>query len=184
MHYSDRFFPLEGFFVEMGCGTGESSAKLSRAHRTLIGVDYSFVALRAAVQSGSFTAVTQGNILSLPCRSSSIDGIWNLGVMEHFSESQLTACLREFRRVLKPGGVIILFWPPEGNASRWLLGPIERVIGWLSSKPFTFFPDEICRLRSKDQATQLLECNGFQVMAVDFSWRTAFIHMVVVGKCL
>lgn len=127
--------------------------------------------------------INAGKHSFLPCRSRSIDGIWNLGVMEHFSESQLIDCLLEFRRVLKPGGTIILFWPPEGNASRWVLGPLERLIRWFSKKPFTFFPNEISRLRSKDQARRLLERNGFKVLAVEFSWRTAFIHMVVVGKC-
>jgi SAM-dependent methyltransferase len=181
-HYTARFFPTFGTFVEMGCGTAQSSTAIARGGRILIGLDYSSMALRAAAQSRCFDALVQGDILSLPCRPASLDGIWNLGVMEHFSESQIDECLRGFYRVLKPEAAMILFWPPEGNASRWVLAPLEWIKTRLSKKPFTFFPDEINRLRSAKHAGALLEKHGFQVLAVEFSWRTAFIHTVVVGK--
>lgn len=184
MHYAERFFSSEGVFVEMGCGTGESSAKVSSEGRMLIGLDYSTAALLAAARVGCFGALTQANVFSLPYRASSIDGIWNLGVMEHFSETQLNDCLAEFHRVLKPGGIVILFWPPVGNASRWVLGPLERIMSWILRKSFRFFPDEISLLRSADQARSLLLANRFDIITIDFSWRTAFIHKVVVGRCL
>jgi SAM-dependent methyltransferase len=99
----------------------------------------------------------RATIFATPFRSDSIDGIWNLGVMEHFSESEIQRSLQEFRRVLKPDGVIILFWPAEKNLSRWILGPIESfVTGWRRAK-FTFFPGEITRLKSKHQAQLFLE---------------------------
>lgn len=182
-YYTDRYFPVRGAFVEMGCGTAESSIRIDRRSRTLFGLDYSNVALRSAGRLHCFTGLIQGDIFALPCKSGSLDGIWNLGVMEHFSEVQLVDCLREFRRVLKSDGIILLFWPPEWNASRWVLGPIERIVKVFSRKPFTFFPGEVSRLRSINQARTLLEANGFQPIALEFSWRTAFIHVVVVARC-
>ncbi len=181
-HYVERFFPASGLFVEMGCGTAQSSAQVSRTARTLIGLDYSAVALCAAAQSGCLSALAQGDVLSAPFRSGSLDGIWNLGVMEHFSDVQLNECLCEFYRVLKAGGTVILFWPHEDNASRWLLGPLEWITTWVTKKPFTFFPDEVSRLRSPSQARMLLENNGFSILEITNSWRTAFIHTVVVGR--
>jgi len=126
-------------------------------------------------------ALIQADILSTPFRSQSLDGIWNLGVMEHFTQSQIRACLREFRRVLKPGGVILLFWPAERNASRWVLGPLESVIRQRRGTDFAFFPDEISRLDSKHQARVLVESEGFKVNIIDFNWRIVFIHMVIVA---
>jgi len=82
---------------------------------------------------------------------------------------------------LKSGGVIILFWPSKGNASRWILGPLERVVSRLKGAKFTFFPGEISLLESKHQARRIIEAAGFKINTVDFDWRTAFIHMVIVA---
>jgi len=179
--YARQFFRKTGVFVEMGCGTAESSATMARDGRKLIGLDFSAEALRAAQHVGRMDALIQADILSTPFRSQSLDGIWNLGVMEHFTQSQIRACLREFRRVLKPGGVILLFWPAERNASRWVLGPLESVIRQRRGTDFAFFPDEISRLDSKHQARVLVESEGFKVNIIDFNWRTVFIHMVIVA---
>ena len=180
--YARRFFSETGVFVEAGCGTAESSARMGRNERKLVGIDFSEVALRAAQVVGRMDALVQADIFAIPCRSESVDGIWNLGVMEHFSEPQIRSCLREFRRVLKPRGVIILFWPAERNASRWILGPLEFILSRRRGSSFTFFPGEISRLHSKRQAQLLIESEGFEVKAIDFNWRTAFIHMVVVAS--
>jgi len=177
--YTRRFFPPEGVFVEMGCGTAESSAAVDRRDRKLIGLDFSAVALHAAQQARRMDGLMQADMFASPCRTHSIDGIWNLGVMEHFTEPQLRTCLREFRRVLRPGGILLLFWPAENNASRWVLGPPERLIRWRRGTEFTFFPGEVSRLRSKSQARLLLGSEGFRVKTIEFNWRTAFIHMVI-----
>jgi len=181
-YYGARFFPESGTFVEMGCGTAYSSARLAKNKRKLVGLDFSASALRAAKTEGRMDALVQATMFALPYKAQSIDGIWKLGVMEHFTEPEIDNCLNEFRRVLKPGGVVILFWPTRRNSSRWILAPLEKAISVWRGSEFTFFPGEISRLKSKRQARQLMENAGFQVVALDFNWRTAFIHMVVVAN--
>jgi len=179
--YGARFFPESGIFVEMGCGSAYSSARLPKLKRTFIGLDFSANALRSARSAGRMDALLQADIFALPCRADSIDGIWKLGVMEHFTEPEIQNCLSEFRRVLKPGGVIVMFWPTRRNTSRWILAPFEKVISMWKGSEFTFFPGEISRLKSKRQARAVMESAGFRVAALDFNWRTAFIHMVIVA---
>jgi SAM-dependent methyltransferase len=180
--YVNRFFSNSGVFIEMGCGTAESSALVPRGRRTLIGLDFSAAALAEAQKIGCMDGLVRADIFSLPCRSESLEGIWNLGVMEHFTEPQIQSCLQEFRRVLAPGGIALLFWPSERNASRWILGPIEWILSITKKRKFAFFPDEISRLRSRAQGISYLESQGFQPLAVDFTWRTAFIHTVLVAR--
>jgi SAM-dependent methyltransferase len=179
--YGARFFRESGVFVEMGCGSAHSSARLSKRKRTLIGLDFSAAALRAAIREGRMDALVQADIFALPYTSDSIDGIWKLGVMEHFTEPEIYDCLAEFRRVLKPGGIVILFWPTRHNTSRWILGPLERIISMWRGSEFSFFPGEISRLSSKQEARSMMQRAGFAVRALDFNWRTAFIHMVIVA---
>ena len=155
---------------------------MPRRARTLVGLDFSAIALREARTSAGMHALVQADLFAMPCRSESIDGIWNLGVMEHFSSEQISACLREFHRVLKPGGVILLFWPSASNSSRWILAPVEKLVSSVRRSNFTFFPGEISRLPSKRHARTLIESQGFEIDLIDFNWRTAFIHMVIAAR--
>jgi ubiquinone/menaquinone biosynthesis C-methylase UbiE len=180
--YGEHYFPESGIFVEMGCGTAHSSAQLAKRQRTFVGLDFSAKALRAAKNEGRMDALVQADIFALPYQSNSIDGIWKLGVMEHFTQPEIRDCLQEFRRVLKPGGMVVLFWPTRHNSSRWILGPFEKLISLLTKTKFTYFPDEISRLRSRKQARAMMQNAGFEVAALDFNWRTAFIHMVIVAR--
>lgn len=180
--YAARFFPKDGVFVEMGCGSAESSARIARDGRRLVALDFSFRALFAARRIAVFDAFASGDLFRLPFRDASLGGIWNLGVMEHFSEEAGAAILREFWRVLKPGGVAVLFWPPEFGASRLVLAPIEWWISKRNGRPFHFFPDEVNRLRSRRQAAEALRAARFEPAAVEFSPRDLFIHVVAVGR--
>jgi len=180
--FLDKYFSAEGIFFEMGCGTGESSAAVPRRSRHFVGLDFSAVALAQSRIAGPFDSRVCADICRLPLQPASIDGIWNLGVMEHFSTPELMQALREFRGVLKPGGIVVLFWPAEANASRWVLAPVEWLRSAIAGKQFRFFPDEISRLKSRGEGADILKSAGFDPLEVDFSIRTFFIHMVVIGR--
>ncbi len=180
--YSDRFFSKRGVFVEAGCGTAQSSARLGNHRRRLVALDFSQLALREARRVAAFSSFLQADIRRLPFRDGTIAGIWNLGVMEHFDPPEGQRILGEFRRVLKAGGAVILFWPPEHGASRLVLAPLERFLSWRRGTPFSFFPDEVNRLRSRAEARRILREGGFETEAVDFTLRDLFIHFVLVGR--
>jgi SAM-dependent methyltransferase len=181
-HYAERYFDGSGVYVECGCGTAQSSSRIPAGGRRLVALDFSTAALRSARQVPGFRDFIQGDILRLPFAEGSVAGIWSLGVLEHFDAEAGRQVLEEFRRVLRPGGVALLFWPPEYGASRWLLAPIEWIRSRWSGRTFRFFPDEVNRLRSKAQARDALAGAGLEAAAVDFTPRDAFIHMVVVAR--
>lgn len=180
-YYAEHYFDEEGVFVECGSGTGQSSQRIPRRRRRLIALDFSALALREAATVSAFTDCVQSDIRRMPFRDESLAGVWNLGVMEHFSEPAVAEILLEFKRVLRPGGTLILFWPPRFGSSRCVLAPVEWCIGRVRATPFHFFPDEVNRLRSKKQAEETLEAVGFTPVAVDFTLRDGFIHVVVVA---
>ena len=180
--YAERYFPASGIFVDAGCGTGQASASIPARDRQLVGFDFSLSALTEARRQSPYGALLGGDIRSLPFRDGSLSGLWNLGVMEHFEPAEGIAILSEFRRVLQPGGVAVLFWPPEFGSSRWVLAPIEWTRTRLRGRPFQFFPDEVNRLRSRRHARKLLAAAGLEPLAVDFSVRDCLIHLVVVAR--
>ena len=181
-HYAEAFFPAPGLFVEAGCGTAQSSSRLDGRARTLAALDFSLLALREARRVPVFGAFVEADIFRLPFRANSVSGLWNLGVMEHFEAPAGRLVLEEFRRVLKPGSVALLFWPPEFGASRLVLAPVETLVSFFRKTPFRFFPDEVNRLRSREHARQTLLEAGFEPAAVDLTPRDLFIHLVVVAR--
>ena len=124
--FADAHFPEDGVLVEAGCGTAESSSRLDPRGRTLVALDISRLAVRAARRVPAFRGLVQGDLFRLPFRDGSVAGLWNLGVMEHFPPDEGRTLLSEFARVLRPGGVALLFWPPEFGSSRLVLAPSRR----------------------------------------------------------
>ena len=155
---------------------------IRREGRRLIGVDFSLEALRLARRKHTFDQVLCADIRHLPFREGAIDGVWNLGVMEHFEASEGVEILAEFERVLGPERTVILFWPPTFGLSRWVLAPFEWIRSRLSGREFRFFPDKVNRLGSKRQARQILRTADLEPLSVEFSTRAAFCHLVVAGR--
>jgi SAM-dependent methyltransferase len=181
-HYTSRFFRSSGVFVEAGCGTGESAARIERLDRKLVGVDFTLAALGLARRQRSFHSLVCADISHLPFRGSSVAGIWNLGVMEHFAPPAVLAILGELRRALAPGGTVLVFWLPSFGLSRWVLAPLEWMRSRLAGRAFRFFPDEVNRLPSRRAARQELDRAGLQAIRVDFNHRDGFNHLVLVAR--
>lgn len=180
--YTSRFFSSEGIFLECGCGSGQSSSRVSRRDRRLVAIDFSLEALLTARAIPTYTDFVQADIRRLPFRDGSVSGIWNLGVMEHFEEDQGLAILEEFRRVLKPGRAVLLFWPPNFSSTRWVLAPLESLVSWWRARPFRVFPDEVNRLRSRRHALETAAAARFEPLAARFNLRDWFIHIVLIGR--
>jgi malonyl-CoA O-methyltransferase len=105
--------------LDAGCGTGRGLGLLrSRYPKTdLLGVDFAQAAIRAAARSESFAgrarrllsgalrSHVRADFARLPLGPGSIDMVWsNLALA--WAEDQLAA-LREFHRVLGPGGLLM-----------------------------------------------------------------------------
>jgi SAM-dependent methyltransferase len=93
--------------LDIGCGTGGNLETLSGFGRAE-GVDISTEALDFCRARG-LNNVRQGAAETLPYESESFDLVTGLDVVEHLDDD--VAGLREMRRVLRPGGRMLLFVP-------------------------------------------------------------------------
>jgi len=99
-------------FLDAGCGTGLMLQELLPLG-TAEGVDISDEALQFCRRRG-LENVRNADLLDLPFAAERFDVVTALDVLEHLDDD--AGALREFGRVLKPGGRVFVFAP----AHRWL----------------------------------------------------------------
>ena len=97
----------ERVILDVGCGTGATLEGLSRFGR-VVGMDSSRYALQCCRRRGRHDLV-QARGEALPIADASADAITALDLLEHIPDD--AAAVREFSRVLRPGGVLIVTVP-------------------------------------------------------------------------
>ena len=167
--------------LHAGCGSGQADVDITRRMK-VTALDISQPALDHYARENEGRAVLlRASAFSVPLPDASVDGVYNLGVMEHFTEPDVVKLLREFRRVLKPGGRIVLFWPPTFGLSVFVLDTAHRVLRLLGSTR-KLHPDEITRLESRAHAERLLRLGGFRLIDYSFGPRDLFVQVVLVAR--
>jgi SAM-dependent methyltransferase len=107
--------------LDVGCGTGGMLARLSRVRS--LGVDLSPAALSHARRRG-LRAVARASAGALPFPDGSFDAVLALDLLYHRDVDDEGAALAECRRVVRPGGRIMI----HAAAYRWLYGSHDRAV--------------------------------------------------------
>lgn len=108
----DRLDRLAGAgpVLDLGCGRGYWMEHLGRLGAAAIGVEHD--PARAA-QAGRFGPVVAGDAARLPLAGASVGLAWCMHVLHHLPDP--AGALAEARRVLRPGGTLILAETVEDN---------------------------------------------------------------------
>jgi SAM-dependent methyltransferase len=181
-YFVNRFFPEKGIFVEAGCGTAETSGRIDKrgGARKLVATDIVQPVLKHC--HPVMDSRVCGDIFCLPYADDSVDGIWNVGVMEHFTQEQINRIMREFHRVLKPQGRIILLIPGADSVPQKMLRVVEKIIHARGkNKNFRFHPPEISQIKSKKQALDILNRNDFRSIYFDYGWYSLLAFKTLVA---
>ena len=118
-----RALPAEGVILEAGCGLGQYVLLLRERGWRVAGVDWSLDAL-AACRRVAAAPLAAMQLRALAVRDGALAGYVSLGVVEHDAEGP-GAILSEARRVLAPGGVLVVS-VPYVNGARRLAAPWIR----------------------------------------------------------
>jgi SAM-dependent methyltransferase len=122
-----------GRLLEVGCGAGTDLAYLGRHFQHVVGVDLAETGARLACgaidhwQVKGATLVADGE--ALPFADGEFDLVYSFGVLHH-TDDPATA-LREFRRVLRPGGRVVV-----GVYHRWSLFAAHILVRYLLTARF------------------------------------------------
>jgi ubiquinone/menaquinone biosynthesis C-methylase UbiE len=117
--------------LDAGCGRGETLLACAKAGADVAGIDYSEAAvdltreMLADVQPDADLRV--GSVTDLPWPDESFDRVQFSDVIEHLDPEQTVPALREFRRVLRPGGYLLVHTAPNLLFMKY---------GWPAARPF------------------------------------------------
>ncbi|MEO9112872.1 MAG: class I SAM-dependent methyltransferase [Lacunisphaera sp.] len=109
--------------LDAGCGTGGMLRRLKEAEPTwrLAGLDFSPLACDLARERTSLV-ITEGSIMAMPFADAAFDAVVSCDVVCQVSDAG--AALREFRRCLRPAGIVVLTMP----AYQWMYSYHDREV--------------------------------------------------------
>lgn len=107
--------------LDVGCGRGEIIIHCAQRGALACGLDYASMALELAKDALEHyeenvrkrIILLQADARVLPFTDESIDVCFMLDVVEHLKPDELNQALREVRRILRPGGFLIIHTMPN-----------------------------------------------------------------------
>jgi ubiquinone/menaquinone biosynthesis C-methylase UbiE len=179
--------------LEVGCGQGRC-LEIVRTYfpkSRLVGVDFSPVAIEAAgkrIPEGTFHVGVCEDLASIP--SESADLVLNIEVLEHVEDVRKT--VREFGRVLRPGGRLLITTPCANKFS------LEWIANAFAGKPevmpdgfrrFKTDPKEHIRRLTSEELNQIAADAGLNLERIRFrahlfTWPSYVAHHAVGRRLL
>jgi len=116
--------PAPQRILDVGCGTGHLAGELLGAGHRVTAVDRLPEALAAASANDREIGMLRADAGRLPLRTGAFDAVTMIDVLEHVDDA---AALTELRRVVRPGGLLVLTVP----AVPWLWSHRDDAAGHL-----------------------------------------------------
>ena len=116
-----RYCPEDaGLALDLGCSTGSNRETLLQFSERVIGIDMEWKILRLGLPIDA-APLCQADAVFLPFPDRCFDLVVALDLFEHLPDEDMG--IREIRRVLKPGGCLVIFVP----AFEWIWSKMDKV---------------------------------------------------------
>ena len=180
-YFIQKHFNKNSLLLHAGCGGGQVDTYISKKMQ-IVALDISPKALiDYQLNHSEQNKIVHGSIFDLSDDNNLYDGIFNLGVMEHFYPNQVIKILNEFNLKLKKDGKIILFWPPNFGLSVRFLRSVKRLLR-IFKKNTLLHPPEVFLFNSINDIQPLLKSVNLQVVESYFGIKDLYTHYILVLK--
>jgi len=153
-----NFLPDKPFILEAGCGPGRESKVFIEKGIRVVGVDLSEGLLKIARENNPTAEYIKANFLNLPFEDKAFDGVWSHASLVHLETMEdVRKALAEFRRVLKPVGVVYVCVKAQAGTEK------TAVVSDSLSKHERFF-----RYYTRDELVGLLADAGFEMAEIGY----------------
>lgn len=137
----DRLGP-DPSVLDVGCGDGART--LANLPTGCVGLDISRAGLDLAATEVPDARLLQGDMIALPLATATVDAVTAYHAVFHVPREQHSTIYREFARVLRPGGHLLMTLPT---------GRFETVReGWMGGRMFFSAPGREATLRHLREA--------------------------------
>ena len=117
--------PVNGYLLDAGGGTGRVSSRLIWSTRMLVVSDFSLPMLRQAQAKHGLDAL-RARAEQLPFADATFDRVMAVDALHHFFDQR--AAIREFIRVLRPEGRLVIEEPDRDRLIVKMLALTEKMI--------------------------------------------------------
>jgi ubiquinone/menaquinone biosynthesis C-methylase UbiE len=152
--FAEKFIHLlepDAQILDVGCGPGRDMAWFESRNMHVTGVDYTQAMLEIA-RAKVHGSLVKADMRQMPFEAGSIDGIWCSASLLHLPKTDSPAALLEFKRVLKPDGILFLaVQEGEHLETREVYGENQHLFARYSMP----------------EMTKMLEVAGFQIFEHD-----------------
>ncbi len=114
--------------LDCGCGNGKFALWNRASVGLMVGLDPATLFADAALEE---VALVRGDARRLPFASGSFDKAFSIDVLEHLSRPDIEAMLGELRRVLRPGGRLLIYSNTREPSSLQPIISFWRLLGRL-----------------------------------------------------
>lgn len=169
----DRFAALTAGMpvCDLGCGPGQVAAYLMERGAEVFGADLSDGMLAQARRLHPSIEFRRADMLALSLGDDTLGGIAAFYAIVNLTSAQVEAVFRECRRVLRPGGYLLLAFH-AGDETRH----VDELLGRAVSLDFSFFEPE--QVVGQLEAAGLDVCDvtlRYPYVEVEYSSRRAYI---------
>lgn len=146
--------------LDLGCGTGDLTARLARSGADVVGVDASEAMLVQARTKFPSLAFVHGDAIALPDLGVPFDAVFSNAVFHWIPDLRPVA--KELARVLRPSGRFVAEFGGEG-CNELIFGTLRSVI-----REYGFVPCTVHFFRPLSALAEVFEWSGFRVIHAEW----------------